>query len=318
MARGLDLLFVIDPLGALILETETTLLVMEETRRRSHVNHVARIEDLYARDAEARVVARPIELDLAHRPFYRLGPASDRPVASFDLVLVRKDPPVEATYRDALALLLLAGKDVPMINDPAGLLGSDEKLMALEVPGVAPPTVVTADPAVVAGFVREHEEVVVKPLGEYSGRGIRRFSTRDGRLDAEAIGELATHRRRHVVVQRFLPEVVKGDKRIFVLDGEPLGWVNRVPEPGSFRANIHQGARVEATEPTDREREAIAAYGPLLEERGLALAGFDFIGGWLTEVNVTSPSALRQIDRVMEARLEEPIVDFLEARAAAG
>jgi glutathione synthase len=178
--------------------------------------------------------------------------------------------------------------------------------------------VVTADPRVVADFVREHDDVVVKPLNEFSGRGIVRYSTRDSDLDADSVGGLATHEGKHVLVQRFLPEVKAGDKRVLVVAGEPIGWVNRLPRAGSFRANIHQGARVEATSLTDRERELIAAFGPLLAERGLELAGFDFIGGYVTEINVTSPSALRQINQVMGEHLERGMMDWLEGRAAEG
>jgi glutathione synthase len=207
---------------------------------------------------------------------------------------------------------------VPVINDPAGLRHSNEKLLPLEIPGAAAPSVVTADPRVVADFVREHDDVVVKPLNEFSGRGIVRYSTRDSDLDADSVGGLATHEGKHVLVQRFLPEVKAGDKRVLVVAGEPIGWVNRLPRAGSFRANIHQGARVEATSLTDRERELIAAFGPLLAKRGLELAGFDFIGGYVTEINVTSPSALRQINQVMGEHLERGMMDWLEGRAAEG
>ncbi len=316
--KKLDLLFVLDPLEVLILETETSLLMMREAARRGHVNHVAYVRDLYLRDLESRALARPITIDETARPYWGLGPPEDRPLADFDIVLMRKDPPVDASYHAALTVLEPAREAVPIVNDPVGLRGSNEKLLPLLVPGAGVPSVVTADPEVVAAFVREHEEVVVKPLNEFSGRGITRLSIRDSALDAEAVGALAAHHGQHILVQRFLPEVQKGDKRVFVLDGEPIGWVNRVPRPGSFRANIHQGAEVEATELTDREREILAAARPLLAERGLAMAGFDFIGGWLTEINVTSPSAVRQINRVMNTRLEVLLMDWIEATAVPG
>lgn len=318
MGGRLDLLFVIDPLEGLILETETSLLLIEEAQRRGHSNRIAHVRDLWLDGRESRARCRTIELHEVARAAWSLGPDEDRPLAGFDLVLMRKDPPVDEVYHDALMVLEPARASVPVVNDPVGLARSNEKLLPLEIPGAAPPTVVTADPEVVAAFAREHEDVVIKPLNEFSGHGITRLTTRESALDPDAIGALAAHGGRHVVVQRFLPEVEAGDKRVFVVDGEPLGWVNRVPRPGSFRANIHQGARVEPTELTDREREVVAAAAPLLAARGLELAGFDFIGGWLTEINVTSPSALRQIDRVMEARLEAPLLDWIEARAAEG
>lgn len=314
----MDVLFVLDPLEVLILETETSLLLAGEAARRRHRCWVSHLGDLYLLGRAPRAWARPLDIDEALRPPARLGPAEDRPLDSFDLVLMRKDPPVDIDYFNALLILDRAAGDVPVINDPGGLLRSNEKLLPLEVPGVAAPSVVTADPRVVTEFVREHEDVVVKPLNEFSGRGIARYSTRDSDLDADSVGALATHEGRHVIVQRFLPEVERGDKRVLVVAGEPLGWVNRLPRPGSFRANIHQGARVEATSLTDREREIIEAFRPLLAERGLELAGFDFIGEILTEINVTSPSALRQINQVMGENLERRLMDWLESRARDG
>lgn len=316
--RALELLFVIDPLEALILETETSLLLISEARRRGHAVRIAYARDLYLRGRESRGRVRGIEIGEDSGTPRRVGAPEDRSLDSFDLVLMRKDPPVDVEYHNALTVLAPARETVPVVNDPVGLARSNEKLLPLEVPGAAPPSIVTADPEVVAEFAREHEDVVVKPLNEFSGHGITRLSIHGSALDPEAIGALSAHDGRHVVVQKFLSEVERGDKRVFVVDGEPLGWVNRIPRPGSFRANIHQGASVEATELTDREREIIAAAKPVLAARGLELAGFDFIGGWLTEINVTSPSALRQIDRVMEARLEKPLMDWIETRAAEG
>jgi glutathione synthase len=314
----MDLLFVLDPLDVLIPETETSLLLAGEAARRGHTCWMAQVGDLSLREGESRARARTLAVDESLRPPARPGPARDRAIREFDLVLMRKDPPVDLDYFNALLILDQAARHVPVVNHPAGLLLSNEKLLPLEVPGVAAPSVVTADPRVVTEFVREHGDVVVKPLNEFSGRGIARYSTLDSDLDADSVGALATHEGRHVMVQRFLPEVERGDKRILVVAGEPVGWVNRLPRAGSFRANIHQGARIEATSLTDREIEVVAAFRPLLAERGLELAGFDFIGGVLTEINVTSPSALRQINQVMEQRLEVRLVDWLESRAEEG
>ncbi|MGH7558855.1 MAG: glutathione synthase [Gemmatimonadota bacterium] len=318
MSAGLQILFVIDPLEALILETETSLLLMSEAARRGHAPWITYLRELYLQDSMARTRARPIAIDESVRPFYRLGLAEDRAVDSFDVVLMRKDPPVDVDYHNALAILARARERVPVLNDPVGMCRSNEKLLPLEIPGAAPPSVVTADPEVAAAFVREHGDVVVKPLNEYSGHGIRRVRVPESAFDSGILESLAAQPGRHVLLQRFLSEVAKGDKRVLVLDGEALGWVNRIPRPGSFYANIHQGAVVEATDLTERERELIRGAAPLMAERGLEMTGFDFIGGWLTEINFTSPSALRQIDQVMKNRLETRVVDYLERRAAEG
>ena len=311
----MEILFVMDPLEALILETETSLLLAAEAGRRGHRPSMALVRDLYLAGRVPRSRTRPIVVEEGTRPMARLGAEEDRSLDSFDIVLMRKDPPVDIEYLNALLILEPASQRVPVINDPAGLRGSNEKLLPLEVEGAAAPSIVSADPRVVADFVREHEDVVVKPLNEFSGHGIVRYSTRDSDLDAESVGGLVAHDGRHVLVQRFLPEVEAGDKRVMVIAGEPIGWVNRLPRPGSFRANIHQGARVEATTLTPRERELIEAFRPVLSARGLDMAGFDFIGGFVTEINVTSPSALRQINQVMGERLEGRVMDWLESRA---
>lgn len=316
MPAGLAVLFVIDPLEALILETETSLLLMSEAARRGHTPWITYLRELYLVATGARTRARPIDIDESVRPFYRLGPPEDRAIGSFDIVLMRKDPPVDLDYHNALAILSRARDEAPIVNDPVGMGRSNEKLLPLEIPGAAPPSVVTADPEVAAAFVREHGDVVVKPLNEFSGHGIRRVRVPRTALESGLLESLPAGR--HVLLQRFLSEVERGDKRVLVLEGEPLGWVNRVPRPGSFHANIHQGAAVERTSLDDRERELIEASRPLLAERGLEMTGFDFIGGWLTEINFTSPSALRQIDQVMEERLEVRLVDWLERRAADG
>ncbi len=318
MSAGLEILFVIDPLEALILETETSLLLMSESARRGHAPWITYLRELHLVDSVARTRARPIAVDESVRPFYRLGEAEDRPVDSFDVVLMRKDPPVDLDYHNALAILARAREGVPILNDPVGMCRSNEKLLPLEIPGAAPASVVTADPEVAAAFVREHGDVVMKPLNEYSGHGIRRLRVPETAVDSSILESLAAQPGRHVLLQRFLPEVERGDKRVLVLDGEPIGWVNRVPLPGSFYANIHQGAVVEATSLTDRERELVRSAGPLLAERGLEITGFDFIGGWLTEINFTSPSALRQIDQVMRGCLETRVIDYLERRAGEG
>lgn len=318
---GLEILFVMDPLEALILETETSLLLMSEAARRGHSPWITYLRELYLADATPRTRARPIAVDESVRPFYRLGAARDRPVDSFDIVLMRKDPPVDIDYHNALSILSQAREAVPILNDPVGMGRSNEKLLPLEIRGAAPASVVTADPEVAASFVREHGDVVLKPLNEYSGHGIRRVRVPESALDSgllESLAAQAARPGRHVLLQRFLPEVERGDKRVLVLGGEPLGWVNRVPRPGTFYANIHQGAVVEATDLTDREREILRQARPLLAARGLEITGFDFIGGWLTEINFTSPSALRQINEVMRSHLETDIMDYLERRVEEG
>jgi glutathione synthase len=307
-------LFVIDALDTLTLETETSLLLMEELARRGYRNSVAGLPDLYLTEGGAGVRARSIGLDLRRQPFYSVGPAADHRFADFDLVLFRKDPPVDEPYLTATYVLERAASETAVVNDPVSLRTVNEKLLPLQVPRWTPPTLVSNDAQRLAAFVAAHGRVVLKPLTHCSGRGIRVVDSRQRRAAVAAY--LAAQRGNFVIAQQFLPGVAAGDKRIFVLAGEAIGAVNRVPCGPRQLANIHQGAKVEATRITARERAIVAALRPLLVAQRLWMAGIDVIDGYLTEVNVTSPSAARQINQVSGARIEVAIVDFLEKIAA--
>jgi glutathione synthase len=306
----MHVLVVIDPLETLNLDTETSLLLVEELAHRGHRAAVATLGDLYLDERGAGVRARSITLDLSRRPFYQLGTATDCGFAAFDLVLMRKDPPVDADYITATFVLEAAAHEVPVINDPVSLRAVNEKLLPLQFPALTPPTLVSSDPTRLAAFAAQHGRIVLKPLEDCSGRGIQIVErAQAARLVAAYVAERGG---RYVMAQKFLEGVAAGDKRILLLAGEPIGAVNRVPRSADRLANIHQGARVEATALTDRDHAIIAAVRPLLVERRLWLAGIDVIDGYLTEINVTSPSAARQINQVSGTRVEMPIVDFLE------
>ena len=311
----MHVLFVIDPLDTLNLTTETSLLLVEELARRGHSAAVATLPDLYLTEQGAGVRAAAIRLRLSGQPFYELGPAVDRAFTEFDLVLMRKDPPVDTAYLAATFILERAGAVVPVVNDPVSLRTVNEKLWPLTLPQFAPPTLISSDVARLVAFARTHGRVVLKPLDDCSGRGI-------ALVDAEhAPQTIAAHLAAHagrahagrpVLAQQFLEGVAAGDKRILLLAGAPIGAVNRIPRSRDHLANIHQGARVEATTLTVRDQAIIAAVRPLLRRHRLWLAGIDVIDGHLTEINVTSPSAARQINAVSGTHVEVPIVDFLE------
>jgi glutathione synthase len=307
----MHVLFVIDPLATLNLSTETSLLLMEELVRRGHSVAVATLPDLFLTEQGAGVRAAAIRLRLSAQPFYELGAAVDRAFTEFDLVLMRKDPPVDTAYLAATFILERAAGVVPVVNDPLSLRTVNEKLWPLSVPQFAPPTLVSSDAARLVAFARRHGRVVLKPLEDCSGRGI-------ALVDAEQAPQriaahLAAHAGRLLLAQRFLEGVAAGDKRILLLAGAPIGAVNRIPRSRDHLANIHQGARVEATALTARDHAIIAAVKPLLLRHRLWLAGIDVIDGHLTEINVTSPSAARQINAVSGTHVEVPIVDFLES-----
>ena len=303
-------LFIIDPLDSLNLATETSLLLIEEMARRGHSAAVATLPDLYLTEHGAGVRAAAIRLRPSGQPFYALGAAADHPFTDFDLVLMRKDPPVDTAYLAATFILERAAAVVPVVNDPVSLRLVNEKLWPLSLPQFAPPTLVSGAVERLAMFAAAHDRVVLKPLEDCSGRGIALIDRAQARERIAAY--MAAHNGRPVLAQQFLEGVVAGDKRILLLAGEPLGAVNRVPRSRDHLANIHQGARVEATTLTACDHAIIAAIRPLLLQHRLWLAGIDVIDEHLTEINVTSPSAARQINAVSGTRVEVPIVDFLE------
>jgi len=306
-------LFILDPLDTLNLTTETSLLLIEELARRGHRASVATLPDLYLTEQGAGVHARRIALDLQRQPFYELGPSREHRFADFNLVLMRKDPPVDADYLAATHILERAATEVPVVNDPVSLRTVNEKLLPLALPAFSPPTLLSNDPRRLAAFAVAHGRIVLKPLEDCSGRGVQLV---DGREAAAVIEPyLAARGGRYVIAQQFLPGVAAGDKRILVLAGEPIGAVNRIPRSPEHLANIHQGAQVAATTVTDRDRAIVRAVKPLLCERHIWLAGIDVIDGHLTEINVTSPSAARQINQVSGTRVEVPIVDLFERLA---
>ncbi|MGD0947405.1 MAG: glutathione synthase [Candidatus Binatia bacterium] len=305
-------LFIIDPLETLNLATETSLLLIEEMARRGHRASVALLADLYLNEHGAWVRAQGITVDLGRRPFYQLDAPGDHAFSDFDLVLMRKDPPVDAEYIFATFVLERAHEEVPVVNDPVSLRLLNEKLLPLQFPEFTPPTLVSNQPERLRSFLNTHGRIVLKPLDDCSGRGIELLDARQaGRLP----DYIVAHGGRHVMAQKFLAGVSAGDKRILVLEGEPIGAVNRVPQSPAHLANIHQGARIEATALTARERAIIAAVKPLLLQHRLWLAGIDVIDGHLTEINVTSPSAARQINQVNGSHIEVEMVDSLERLA---
>ncbi len=306
----MHVLFLIDPLATLNLATETSLLMIEELQGRGHAASVATLADLYLTETAAGVRSTPIRLDMQRQPFYELGRAEDGSLARFDIVLMRKDPPVDADYLTATSALERAAQEVAVLNDPLALRSLNEKLLPLRFPDLSPPTLVSNDADRILAFARTHGRVVLKPMEECSGRGIRIVDAADA---AEAVPQyVAAANGRFLIVQKFLEGVTAGDKRILVLEGNAIGVVNRIPASRDHLANIHQGARVEAAELTRRDRLIVDALRPMLAENGIWLAGIDVIDGHLTEVNITSPSAVRQINAVSGTHLERELVDSLE------
>jgi glutathione synthase len=264
---------------------------------------MARAQALTVRNVKADhfTLGEPENLDLA---------------ASADVVLMRQDPPFDMAYITATHILeRLKGKTL-VVNDPFHVRNAPEKILVTEFVDLTPPTLITRDPLAIKAFRAEHTDIIVKPLYGNGGLGVFRIKPDDQNLNAllELFGLMS---REPVIVQAYLPAVRAGDKRIILVDGEPVGAINRVPADGEARSNMHVGGRPEKSQLTDREKEICARIGPILRERGLIFTGIDVIGGYLTEINVTSPTGIWEIRRFDGTDTAALIWDAIEKRLKA-
>ena len=309
---------VMDPIGSIRIAKDTTFAMLLEAERRGHQLHYVVPGGLGV--AGGRATARSAPLSVRDDPasWYTLGQASDAPLAQMDVVLMRRDPPVDAEYlHDSIILSLAAAEGVLVANDPAGLRDLNEKLAALLFPQCCPPTLVSRDFAALRAFLVEHGECVFKPLDGMGGRSI--FRVRAGEANVNVILETLTGAGQHLAMaQRYLPEIREGDKRILLVDGEPVPYcLARIPQGEEFRGNLAAGGRGEGRPLSERDRWIAAQVGPELRRRGMLFVGLDVIGDWLTEVNVTSPTCVRELDKQFGLNICAGLFEVIEARRAA-
>lgn len=238
-----------------------------------------------------------------------------RNLREMDVVLLRQDPPFDMNYITTTHILDLVHPDTLVVNDPTWVRNCPEKLFVTQFPDLMPETLITRDPSEVDAFRREYGDIIIKPLYGNGGAGIFHMQEADRNL-ASLLEMFMQMFREPFIVQRYLKEVRGGDKRILLIEGEPVGAINRVPAEHDSRSNMHVGGRAEPTEITDREREICARIGPALRERGQILVGIDVIGGYLTEINVTSPTGVREVKRFGGADIASLFWDAVEARLA--
>jgi len=308
-------LFIMDPPDTLNLETETSLLLMQELMNRGHVVFWLQQEDLVLRQDQPMGRVYPV---IATEPLRRKEPSWSN-LNGFDAVLVRKDPPFDSHYLHLTLILDYLDPRVAQYNDVQALRNFNEKMLPLLWPEFTPPTLITMNFDELNQFAIEHQSIVLKPIDDCSGRGVTKVDwDNQGRFSKQIKDTLiaSNGESRFLVAQQYLPAVSEGDKRVFLLNGKPAGMVNRIPQPGRYLANIHQGARCVATQLSTREDHIIRTISPFLIENKIILAGADFIGGYLTELNITSPSAIRQINEVSGKQVQREIVDtMLETNA---
>jgi glutathione synthase len=308
-------LFVIDPIARLNPAKDSSVALMQAAERAGRPVWVCTLADLSAAERPgpapgqghgAWVLATPVTCE----PWYSVGEPQRLPLEAFAHVWMRKDPPVDEAYLYATHLLELAGAGVRVINRPAALRAWNEKLSSLRWSHLMAPTLVASRVEELAAFTAKHGEVVLKPLGGRAGQGVVFASASTPGL--RALLELVTGQEQlPVMVQAFLPGVSAGDKRILLVDGEPLGAVNRVPSGGEFRSNLAVGGQPEATNLTDQERHICAELAPALKAEGLFFVGIDVIDGRLSEINVTSPTGVREVERLGGIPLADQVIERL-------
>src|SRR5271170_2610586 len=308
-----------DPVLRINIDTDTTFLMMIEAQARGHSLWVYEPDRLSLEDGRVSARGQSLNLRAVKGDHAELGPLEVRPLAEMDVVLMRQDPPFDMAYITATHFLEAIHPGTLVVNNPLEVRNAPEKLFVTGFPGVQPPTLITSDPEAIYDFRARHGDMVLKPLYGGGGSGVVRLKADDPNLDA--LLELhAMISREQVIAQKFIPAVTKGDKRVILVDGEPIGAINRVPASGQVRSNLARGGRAEAVELTARDLELCALIGPELRRRGLLFVGIDVIGDFLTEINVTSPTGAQQLKRFGGADAGAILWDCIEgirARAAA-
>jgi glutathione synthase len=301
-----------DPIEGININSDTTFMMMETAQERGHSLWLYTPDKLALEDGRALARGRPLSLRRELGNHFTAGQWERRDLSEFDVVLMRQDPPFDMAYITATHILERIHPQTLVVNNPVEVRNAPEKLFVTTFEGVQPPTLVTSDIDAIYDFRARHGDMVLKPLYGGGGSGVARLKADDPNLDA--LIELHTMiGREPVIAQKFIPAVSKGDKRILLIDGEPVGAINRVPAEGQVRSNLRVGGRAEEVELTARDRELCAIIGPQLKARGLLFVGIDVIGDYLTEINVTSPTGAQQLKRFSGIDAASAMWDRVEA-----
>ena len=313
--------FIIDPLSKLDPGHDTSVALMEASQALGHEVWVTQAQELSVVNGQAWALLQEVQLTPAQlvegrwvvsEQWYAVSQAVLRPLEEMDAVFMRTDPPVTVPYLYATYILDYINPETTLVvNTPSGIRMANEKMYALQFEEVIPETIVSQDKSVIRKFLEEKGTAVLKPLGGKAGEGILFLDKSDRNFNS--LVEISTKQGREpVMVQTYLPAAKDGDKRIILLDGKAIGAVNRIPTGNEFRGNMAVGGRVAQTDITEQEQKICVVVGPKLQQDGLYFVGIDVIGGYLTEVNVTSPTGIREIDRLNGTRLGEEVIAWVE------
>ncbi len=311
----LKVAFQMDPIGSVNIHADSSFRIALEAQDRGHDLFFYTPDKLAF--VEGRVIARGFAITLRREVGNHVdfGPETEVDLGEFDVVWLRQDPPFDMGYITTTHLLEMIHPRTLVVNDPFWVRNSPEKLLVLRFPQLTPPTAIARDLQTIKAFKARHGDIILKPLYGNGGAGVFRLDENDRNLSS--LYELFTSMSREpMIVQKFLPAVAKGDKRIILVDGEPVGAINRVPQAGETRSNMHVGGRPEPVGLTARDLEICRTIGPVLKEKGQVFVGIDVIGDWLTEINVTSPTGIQELERFDGTNTAARIWEVIEARRA--
>jgi len=309
---SLRLGIVMDPIASISFKKDSSLAMLLAAQARGWSLFYMEQQDLYQVRGQARARLRSLEVFNDPQRWFTLGTEQDTPLAELDVILMRKDPPFDNEFVYSTYLLEQAERDgVLVVNRPQSLRDCNEKFFATQFPQYTPATLVSRRPDIVRQFAHEHRDIILKPLDGMGGSQI--FRHREGDPNLSVILETLTlHGHQQIMAQAYLPAIKDGDKRILMIDGEPVAYcLARIPAAGETRGNLAAGGRGEARPLTERDREIATAVGPTLREKGLIFVGLDVIGDHLTEINVTSPTCIREIDAAFDTRIGEQLMDCI-------
>ncbi|MGB8623598.1 MAG: glutathione synthase [Paracoccaceae bacterium] len=304
-----------DPIASIDIDADSTFRLAEEAQARGHDLFFYTPEHLFW--DEGRVMARgwPLTVRRVKGDHFTLGPETEVDLSEWDVVWLRQDPPFDMGYITTTHLLERVHPGTLVVNDPFWVRNYPEKLLVLQFRDLIPPTLIARDLSTIRRFKEHHGDIILKPLYGNGGAGVFRLDPNDRNLSS--LHEMFTGLSREpLIAQKFLPDVSNGDKRVILVDGEPVGAINRVPQAGETRSNMHVGGRAEKAELTARDREICAEIGPLLREHGQIFVGIDVIGDYLTEINLTSPTGIMELERFDEVNIAGRIWEVIEARCA--
>lgn len=314
---GLKVALQMDPVEHVSIAADSTFRIGLEAQARGHSLFQYTPDRLVFDDGRLLAHGRDVTLRREQGNHVAFGDWRMADLSDFDVVWLRQDPPFDMAYVTSTHLLDRIHPRTLVVNDPFWVRNSPEKLMVLDFPDLTPPTMIARDIQAVRAFRARHGDIILKPLYGNGGAGVFHLQTGDANLSAllELFGGI---NREPVIVQKYLPAVVRGDKRVILVDGEPVGAINRVPADGEARSNMHVGGRPERVALTEREREICRRIGPVLRDKGLIFVGIDVIDGWLTEINVTSPTGIQELERFDGVNAAALIWQAIERRRQAG